>query len=276
LKVYIWVDLEGISGLTKADQMYADDQSMDKRRLVTADVNAAIEGAIEAGATTVYINDTHPPERTILIEELNPVAQLIPNGVAQFTAAELDDSFAAMFALGLHAKPGTQKGFLDHCWDPKQIMDIRVNGVSMGEIGLTALAAGHFGVPMVLVTGDRAGCCEAEALLGRVETVITKEAVSRYQARCLAPAVTRAAIRAGARRSLQGLSDYRPFRMALPLQCEVDFVHWQCTEWAIKIPGAEIVGPRCVRFTARDGRELLGLQLLIVAVIRFGAINPLY
>lgn len=184
MRVYISCDIEGISGLTKVDFMYPDNLDMEKRQLVTQDVNAAIiEGALAAGAETVFANDTHPPERTILIEQLHPAAQLIANGMSFFTLQDIDQSFDALFLVGLHSKPGTYRGFLDHAWDPKVIMEVHVNRMSVGEIGLNAVAAGHFGVPTVLVTGDRAACEEAEALLGQVETVVTKENISRYQAR---------------------------------------------------------------------------------------------
>lgn len=267
MKVYISCDIEGISGLNKVDHMYPEDLSIEKRRLVTQDVNAAIAGALEAGAEVVFVNDTHPPERTILIEELDPVAQLIPNGMSFFTLQDIDDSFDALFLIGLHAKPGTWHGFLDHVWNPKAIVDIRVNGISMGEIGLNALAAGHFGVPTVLVTGDRAACEEARILLGEVETVVTKEGISRYQARARSPRLVQAEIRERAREALEALTKYAPLKLDLPLRCEFDFVHTGFTQRALLIPGCEMVGPRCVACTARDGQDLLRLQLLLLATI---------
>lgn len=275
MKVYISCDIEGISGLNKVDHMYPEDLSMEKRRLVTRDVNAAIAGALEAGAETLFVNDTHPPERTILIEELDPAAQLIPNGMSFFTLQDIDGSFDALFLLGLHAKPGTLHGFLDHVWNPKAIMDIRVNGISMGEIGLNAVAAGHFGVPTVLVTGDRAACDEAKNLLGEVETVVTKENISRYQARAHPPRLVRERIRARAREALQSLAKYRPFKLDLPLTCEFDFVHTGYTQRSLLIPGCEMVGPRCVTYTAHNGEELLRLQLLLLATIA-PAVDPMY
>jgi D-amino peptidase len=275
MRVYISCDIEGISGLNKVDYMYPEDLSIEKRRLVTQDVNAAIAGALEAGARIVFVNDTHPPERTILIDELDPAAQLIPNGMSFFTLQDIDDSFDALFLIGLHAKPGTWRGFLDHVWNPKAIVDIRVNGISMGEIGLNAVAAGHFGVPTALVTGDRAACEEAKNLLGEVETVVTKEGVSRYQARVRSPRLVREEIRGRAREALKSLGKYPPFNLNLPLKCEFDFVHTGFTQRALLIPGCEMIGPRCVAYTARDGKELLQLQLVLLATIA-PANDPMY
>lgn len=268
MRVYISCDIEGISGLGKVDFMYPENLDMEKRQLVTRDVNAAVEGALEAGAETIFVNDTHPPERTILIEELNPAVQLIPNGMSFFTLQDIDESFDALFLIGLHSKPGTYRGFLDHVWDPKAIMDIQVNGTSVGEIGLNAIAAGHFGVPTVLITGDRAACEEAQRLLGRVETVVTKENISRYQARVYPPSLVRERIQDRARAALEDVVQYQPFRLDLPLRCEVDFVHTACTQKALLIPGCEMVGPRCVGCTLEDGEELLKFQLLLLGVIQ--------
>jgi len=268
VRVYISCDIEGISGLTKVDFMYPDHLDMEKRQLVTQDVNAAIEGALAAGAQTIFVNDTHPPERTILVEQLNPVAQLIPNGMSFFTLQDIDRSFDALFLLGLHSKPGTYGGFLDHVWDPKVIMEIRVNDMPVGEIGLNAIAAGHFGVPTVLVTGDRAACEEAGVLLGQVETVVTKEGISRYQARALPPTLVRERIRERAAASMRDIARYRPYLVDLPLRYEVDFVHTGCTQKALLIPGCEMVAPRCVGCTLADGEELLRFQLLLLAVVQ--------
>ena len=266
VNIYISCDIEGISGLNKVDFMYPENMDMEKRRLVTQDVNAAIDGAVEAGAETVFVNDTHPPERTIIIEELNPAAQLIPNGLSFFTLQDIDETFDALFLIGLHSKPGTYKGFLDHVWNPKAIMDIRVNGASLGEIGINAVAAGHFGVPVALVTGDRAACSEAADLLEKVETVVTKENISRYQARAYPPASIHLEIKKVAEEAVRQLDKYRPLVLGSPLTCEVDFVHTAYTQAALLIPGCRMVGSRCVAFTVKNGKELMELQRLLVTV----------
>ncbi len=264
MKIYISCDMEGISGLNKVDFMHPENMDMEKRRLVTNDVNAAIEGALQAGADTVFVNDTHPPERTIIIEDLNSVAQLIPNGLSFFTLQDIDETFDALFLIGLHSKPGTYKGFLDHVWNPKAIMDIRVNKISVGEIGINAAVAGHYEVPAVLVTGDRAACVEAVNLLREVETVVTKENISRYQARAYPPVSVRQEIAKKAEKALINISKYRPFVMTSPITCEVDFVHTACTQAALLIPGCEMLGPRSVAFKLKDGKKLMELQRLLV------------
>jgi D-amino peptidase len=147
-------------------------------------------------------------------------------------------------------------------------MEVRVNGVAVGEIGLNAIAAGHFGVPTVLVTGDRAACEEAEGLLGRVETVVTKENISRYQSRAYPPALIREAIREKARTALRDVQQFRPMRPDLPIRCEVDFVHTACTQKALLIPGCEMLGPRCIGRSLETVRELLPFQLLLLGMIQ--------
>jgi D-amino peptidase len=160
-------------------------------------------------------------------------------------------------------------------WNPKAIMGIRVNKVSVGEIGINAAVAGHYKVPVALVTGDRAACEEAKNLLTDVETVVAKENISRYQARAYAPASVRSEITKKAKQALTAISRYRPFVVSPPITCEVDFVHTACTQAAMLVPGCEMLGPRTVVFRIRDGKELMELQRLLV-MTNASAMDPMY
>ena len=177
--------------------------------------------------------------------------------------AEGIEGFDTMMLSGIHAKPGTKDAVMAHSWIPKALYDFRVNGVSMGEIGVNALVAGHWGIPVSLVSGDQATCDEARALLGEVETVAVKRGTGGFAAYCPHPEVVRQELKEAARRALKGHSRFAPYALEKPLRMEFDFVtHHQAVMVAL-IPGAEMVSSRTVAFTAKDFIE--GMKTFLVA-----------
>jgi len=116
------------------------------------------------------------------------------------------------------------------------------------------------------VTGDRAACNEATNLLGQVETVVTKENISRYQARAYSPMLVRKEIQEKARKALQNLSGFRPYKLDTPLRYEIDFFHTGFTQMALLIPGCQMVGPRTVAIELENGEQLHKMQLLFIAM----------
>src|SRR2546428_12767308 len=155
---------------------------------MTAEANAAVEGALAAGATRVLVNDSHWFMRNLLAEELHQAAELVsgdpkPRSMVQ----DIDGGFDAALFIGYHARAGTRNAILDHTYADR-IHDVRLNGKPVGELGLNAALAGVHGVPVALVSGDSAVAAEAKDLLGQgVGTVIVKEAVSRPPAKSGAP-----------------------------------------------------------------------------------------
>src|SRR2546428_975833 len=155
---------------------------------MAAEANAAIEGAVEAGATTIVVNDSHWLVRNLLAEELNQAAVLVSGGPKPRSMMEgIDGGFDAAFCIGYHVRAGTRNAILDHTY-ADCIHEARLNGRPVGELGLNAALAGGFGVPVVLVIGDKALAAEARELLGEgVRPVIVKEAVSRDRGESVAP-----------------------------------------------------------------------------------------
>ena len=181
---------------------------------MTADANAAIEGALAGGADHIVVNDSHAWMANILIEELNPAAELItgspkPFGMMQGIGPAVD----VVFFVGYHAASGTGAAVLEHTWSGR-IVEVRLNGQMVGETGLNAALAGAYGVPVVLVAGDRAVTEEARALLGEIETVAVKDGVTRTAAQCLHPQVAQDRIRQAAERALR--LDVPPFLVPSP------------------------------------------------------------
>ncbi len=220
MKIYMMTDLEGVSGVVEFEDRNSDSgDNLRKRacmrRLLTGEVNAAIAGLFEGGATEVVVNDGHGSGYAIDFEEVDERVTVIHGTRRPFWLPELDDSFAAVVAVGAHARAGTPCGVLYHT-QSKDVKRTTVNGLEVGELGQIALIAGHYGVPMVLVTGDEAACAEAAALIPGIATVAVKKGLSRYSAVALPPARARALIRQGARASLAKARSIAPLRLRPP------------------------------------------------------------
>jgi len=209
MRVYISVDMEGIAGVVHESQTDPTTPAFAAeygrfRRLMTAEANAAVEGALAAGATRVLVNDSHWFMRNLLAEELHQAAELVsgdpkPRSMVQ----DIDGGFDAALFIGYHARAGTRNAILDHTYADR-IHDVRLNGKPVGELGLNAALAGVHGVPVALVSGDSAVATEAKDLLGQgVGTVIVKEAVSRHAAKSVAPAAACRMIREEVPRALK-------------------------------------------------------------------------
>jgi D-amino peptidase len=158
---------------------------------------------------------------------------------------------------------------MDHTWDFR-VLNLRVNGTTIGEVGLNALLAGHYGVPIALVTGDDRVTAEARALLGDVETVAVKAGRDRYSARCPHPTRVREMVREGAARSLRELERFRPFELGQPIRLEVDFTETVLAHWASYVPTAERVGPRTVGITVDSFHEAMRAFLVLLAASEMG------
>jgi D-amino peptidase len=259
MRVYISVDMEGVAGVVHEDQTDPTDprhaaEYARSCRLMTAEANAAIEGALAAGATAVCVNDSHWLMRNLIADELHEAAELISGGPKLHSMVEgIDGGFDAAMFVGYHARAGTANAVIDHTYTDR-VYEVRVNGVAFGEVGLNAALAGAFGVPVALVSGDRALATEVRELLGdQVETVVVKEPLGRYAARSVAPSVARRRIHDGAKRALG--HHHAPFTVTLPVTFSVDFARSQMAEMAALVPGSRRTGGRTVEYRHDDYRE---------------------
>ena len=260
MRVYISVDMEGVAGVVHEDQTDPTDprhagEYNRFRRLMTNEANAAIAGALEAGANAVLVNDSHWLMRNLLAEDLNPAAELLSGGPKRLSMVEgIDTGFDAAMFIGYHARAGTRNATIDHTYTDR-VYEVRLNGEAVGELALNAAMAGVHGVAVALVSGDRALAEEARALLGDgVETVVVKEAVGRFAARSVAPAVACERIRAGAVAALG--RKHAPFTITRPIRLEVDFALTQMADMAELVPGSSRTGGRSVSYTGDDYREV--------------------
>jgi D-amino peptidase len=225
MKIYIAVDMEGISGIWGAWQLQEDQPHwIEARRLLTGDINAAVQGALDGGAAEVVVWDNHHRGRNLLIEEAHEEAQIIMGWPHNPRFPGLDGSFAGVYLVGYHAMVGTMGAVLDHTLT-SDYRSVTLNGAPVGEVGLDALWAGRQGVPVILVTGDDKVCTEARRFLGDIETAPVKEGIQRHMARMLPPARGRALIQERAKLATQRIGSVAPFEMAPPYEKRVIYAN---------------------------------------------------
>lgn len=251
LKVFISVDMEGITGVVNWEDVSRTGKDYDYfRRVMTLETNAAVEGALAAGATEIVVRDSHGSARNILPELLNPRARLLRDwsGGPLVMMEGIDETFDAVIFIGYHAKAGTPDALLDHT-SSGNVTDVSINGVSLPEAGYNALIAGNFGVPVVFVAGDRAICNQVQALFGTVETVAVKEGIGSA-ALTLHPEVSHAQIRAGVERALSNLSRFKPYDLGAPYTLVLTMKDEVVVYNGSFYPGAERTGEWELTFTA--------------------------
>ena len=252
MKVFLSSDMEGTAGVVDWEQCVGDGpEAAAGRRLLLDEVNAAIDGALAGGATEIVVNDSHSTMRNLPPGELSGGASYISGSHKPLYMMQgLDDSFDAVLFVSYHGSVGASAG-LSHTYNPRAVVEARLDGVVTGEAGINALVAAHYGVPVVLVTGDRCACEETAALIPGVHGAVVKESVSRLAAHSLHPARARALIRDTATRAVAGVATAQP----PPLRSATLDVSVRTTdiaEAASWVRGVERTGPRELRFAGPD------------------------
>ncbi len=221
LKVYISADMEGIDGVVSSKQSSGTGSEYEKyRRLMTLEVNAAVEGAYDAGATEVVVSDSHGNAQNIDLELLDARATLIrgwprPLGMVH----GLDETFGAVAFVGYHASEGQDPGILAHTFTGS--VEVSLNGRKVPEAGFAGATAGDLGVPVVFVSGDQVIAREAQAIFGPIETAVVKDAIGFNAAKMIHPERAREMIRAGVKRGVERRSAIKPFKLARPVTLEL-------------------------------------------------------
>jgi len=220
MKVYMMTDYEGVAGIWNWDRRNEEsadnhEERMRGRRLLTGEVNAAVEGFLAGGATEVIVNDGHGAGYTIDIESVHEKAVVIHGRDRPEWLPLLDESYAATAVVGAHAKYGTPRGNLRH----SQSGGLRytINDFELGEIGMQALIAGHHGVPFAFLSGDLHACREIEGFIPGVVTAAVKEGLSTLSTATLAPAAARALICEKAEVAMGCIGEIQPFDLGTPV-----------------------------------------------------------
>ena len=234
MKVFVMTDLEGVSGVCRFFQTREEGPRYDEaRELLTRDVSACVDGLLEGGVDEIITRDGHGRPYNFVPELLHPRARHIVGNSPRRDLPQVWENLDAVVLLGYHAMAGTEDGVLYHTQSSRAEKKYWYNGRESGEIAQMALIAGHFDVPIILVTGDDATCREARAFLGDdLLTVSTKTGLSREGAILLAPSVARERIRDGAREAVSRIPRCQPFKLDLPIRGKMWFPD---KEWADKV-----------------------------------------
>jgi len=272
VKVYISTDFEGVAGIVDWDQIMvgSHDYALG-RRLLLGELNAAIEGAIAAGATEFVVNDSHSTMRNLEPDLIAGRATVITGKHKPLYMMEgLDASFDAIFFLGYHGSVGASQAILSHSYNPRAIWEVRLNGQIVGESALNALVAAHHGVPIALVTGDQVTAAEARRIEPAPHTVEVKRSISRTAAESLHPEVARERIREGARLALGERLPRSAPRFGSPIRLEVTFLTADMAEMAAWLRGVEVSAsqPRTAVYSSDDPLDVFRTFVSMVMLTR--------
>jgi len=247
VRIYLCTDMEGASGVTMREEIEVGAPRYEfGRRMLSEDVAAAVEGFKGAGATRIVVLDGHGGGGNFVYERLPAGAEYVCGRGGTPALPFLDDSFDAVGFVGQHARAGTPNAFWPHTQSWDHWLGLWANDVEIGEIGQFAIAAGHYGLPVIFLSGDRAAAREVEELCGEVETVAVKEGASATRGVCLALPDAHRAIYEGAKRSVRRLGKAKPYRVSLPLEVKIRFTDTNLTKGPVST-GAELVDPVTIR-----------------------------
>lgn len=259
MRVHIISDMEGVSGIVKWNQVTGGDPMYEEcRKLYTEEINAAVRGAREGGATEIIVMDCHGAGggwsfNSLVPEILDPGCEWVVQQMWTGYTAALEQGCDAALFVGMHAMAGTRFGVLSHTVSSEAWHNLWFNGTLVGETGINAALCGTWDCPVVMVTGDRATCDEARALLGDgLVTVAVKEGLGRYTARQIPPKRAREMIEHGAKRALQDLKAVRPYNPGNPCEITVEFVSPDRLEPYRHKRGIEVTGSRKLVSRADD------------------------
>jgi D-amino peptidase len=270
VKVFISFDMEGVAGIVDWSQCRPPGTPYEEgRRLLLGEVNAAIDGAMAAGATEIICNDSHGT-----MNNLDPAAL---HGRATYVSGRhkpmymmqgLDGSADVVFMVGYHGSISGESSVLSHTYNPSVISHVELNGARVGESGVNALVALAYGVPVALISGDRQTAAEADPFLPDAERVVVKESFTRFGASNLHPETARAAIADGARRAVERAADLRPPAITLPATLEVHVQTADMAEMASWVRGAERTGVRTVSIRGEDPLAMFGSFVAVTYITR--------
>ena len=254
LKIYISADMEGVVGAVTGDQLGPSGFEYEFfRELMTAEVNAAIEAAREAGATEILVSDSHGNGQNLLLDKLPQDIRLVRSWPRPLMMMEgIDGTFDGAIFIGYHASTTNTEGVRAHTISSANLTAVRLNGVAMSEAGLNAAIAGHFGVPVLMISGDDVIVAEAQSLLGDIEGAAVKEAISFHSATTLMPEAAFDLIGEKVTTAMGRIDDFEPYEIDTPIQLEVSLKNYRPIQLLSYLPIVEQVDSHTIRYVADD------------------------
>jgi len=257
MKILIACDMEGISGVAHWDHVTPGHAEYERfRKIMTADVNSAIKGSLQAGGDDILVADGHWNGGNILIEGRDTHARLISGTGSPFSMIQgIDSGIQAVLFIGYHARRGAQNAILDHTWSSSRVANLWLNGKLTGEIGLNAAVCGHFDVPVVMLSGDQTACAEAADLIDGIELAAVKQARGRMSAECLSLETAQTRIREAAGRGINRIrANMAPpaYTIQAPILVAIEFITTEMADKAGMLPGSTRLDGTRIQFTSAD------------------------
>lgn len=259
MKVFISADIEGVTGIVHNDQTTntPSGEYTQARKWMTRDVNSAIDGALEAGATEIYVKDAHADGRNILLDELRREAFLISGWDVMYNMVQgIDETFNALILIGYHSMALTENGILAHTMTGC-LRQLSLNGHPFGEAEISALTAGYYGVPVTFISGDQTVVNELRNFVSNIHYAITKYGMGKETGRIIHPDVTSDAIKKGVAESLSDLSKFQPLKFDLPIKMSLRLTSPKMADLISLIPNVQRVSIDEVIYEAKDVINML-------------------
>jgi D-amino peptidase len=266
-RVYISADMEGIAGLVDSRQLSLDGRDYGMgRKLMTAEVNAAIDALFRAGASDVLVNDSHGSQINLLPDEIDRRARHITGSPKPFGMMQgVDGGFDAAVFIGYHARASTTDAVHDHTYNG-QLKSVKLNGTEVGEYGLNAALAGHHGVPVIFISGDQAVAEQARSFIPGVEALSVKEGIGSNAALTLHPEIARERIGGGVVTALGRLKEIRPVKLTEPVTIEIELANSRQADNAMMVPEMKRLSGRVVSYLAKDMAAAYKVSRLVASL----------
>lgn len=254
LKVHISVDMEGIAGVVTGEQLSPTGFEYGRfREFMTREAMSAIEAAKAAGATEIVVADSHGNGQNLLIEQFPPDVRVIRSWPRRLgMVAGVDDSVDAAIFIGYHAGTSNTTGVRAHTFSSANLTRVALNGTNVTEGSWNAAIAGHFGVPVVMMSGDDAAIAEVRKAVGNIEAAETKRSLGFHSASTLTPQASCELIRQHVRTALTRMQDFKPLKVQTPVTVDVSFKNYLPAEVLAYLPMFERTDSHSIRFRAKD------------------------
>jgi D-amino peptidase len=258
LKIYISVDMEGIAGVVTGEQLGPPGFEYAKaREFMTAEALAAIQGARDAGATQIVVSDSHGNGQNLLIDQFPNDITIIRSWPRPLMMMEgIDSTFDAALFIGYHASTASTTGVRAHTMSSATLTGVALNGTQMPEGGVNAAIAGHFGVPVVFVSGDDAAVDEVRRVAGPMESAVVKRAISFHSAATITPKAAQELIRARVKSAIERRAQLKPLTLRGPVTLDVTFKHYRAAEILAYLSIVQRTSSHGIRFVGRDILEV--------------------
>jgi D-amino peptidase len=247
--IFLITDAEGVGGVCRQDQTEPTNQEM--RQLLTGEINAAVEGFLAGAADEVVVWDGHDGSQTLSTLTIHPKARLVMGALGP--SMLMDRRWSAVAYVGQHSKANIRAGIMAHSYSSLGIQTMLLNGKPVGEIDVIAAMAGHFGIPVIMLSGDKAAADELREIVPQAELAVVKEGIGRNTCISLSAPAARELIRNAAGRAVAKITTIKPYTVTAPVTLQIEYT----TRNSLPIdaearPGAEVLDDRTIRYHGKD------------------------